>query len=139
MKFSSPIVALVSLLAVTNAIPTNDTVRRSANDTVRRWTNDTVRRSANDTSRPVYIARQEENNSHAGGGVAFSASPVAGAPRPTGTGGSVLNFMGSSPCSADGAVICEGRRLYGVCHQGAVTFRPVPKGKACVGGEIVGN
>ncbi|KAF2212603.1 hypothetical protein CERZMDRAFT_97101 [Cercospora zeae-maydis SCOH1-5] len=131
MKFSSSIAALATLSALTSAIPTNNTFHG--------WGNDTVPR--------VKAARQAEMSPANGGGPAFFNGTAPGVPRPTGTGvphptGTGVptrKFMGLSPCSTNGAIVCSGTRIYGVCNQGAVAFHPVPRGKACVRGQIVGN
>lgn len=46
---------------------------------------------------------------------------------------------GSSSCPVDGAVVCNGPNLFGLCNFGHVVWQQVALGTACEGGKIVGT
>lgn len=46
---------------------------------------------------------------------------------------------GSSTCPVDGAVVCNGPNLFGLCNFGHVVWQQVALGTACEDGKIVGT
>lgn len=72
-------------------------------------------------------------------GLAPSYPPI---PYPTGVAPSLAPVpipTGSSTCPVDGAVVCNGPNLFGLCNFGQVVWQPVALGTACEDGKIVGT
>jgi hypothetical protein len=62
---------------------------------------------------------------------AAPAAPVAQAPKAPSTGGSA-----GGSCSEDGAIVCSGEDMFGICSGGSAVFQPVAAGTKCSNGQI---
>ncbi|KAF2168851.1 hypothetical protein M409DRAFT_52852 [Zasmidium cellare ATCC 36951] len=72
----------------------------------------------------------------------LSVSSLPPIPYPTGVAPSyppVPVATGSSTCPVDGAVVCNGPNLFGLCNFGHVVWQSVALGTACEDGKIVGT
>ncbi|KAK4499858.1 hypothetical protein PRZ48_008044 [Zasmidium cellare] len=70
------------------------------------------------------------------------ASSLPPIPYPTGAIPSYPSVpvpTGSSTCPVDGAVVCNGPNLFGLCNFGHVVWQSVALGTACEDGKIVGT
>lgn len=58
-------------------------------------------------------------------------------PKAPSTGGSTGGSTGpGTPCSEDGALLCNGESQFGICSNGKVVYQPVAAGTKCSGGKI---
>ncbi|KAI5358519.1 hypothetical protein Slin15195_G109670 [Septoria linicola] len=105
---------LSGLLALASAAPTRDHIRRDIND------------PGHKVEAPSRV---------------YAAYPTGTAAiYPTGTGRPIVPTpTGTTSCPVDGAVVCNGPELFGLCNFGSVVFQPVAAGTACENGKIVGT
>lgn len=118
MKFSlAAIIGLSALLAT--AAPVDEQIKRAP-----------IRRQA-------YSTGISSSAPYATGYAASTGAYSTGALYPTGTAAPYPLSTGTS-CSTNGAVVCKGESMFGICNWGKVqTFQPVAAGTKCVNGEIV--
>ncbi|CAK1368349.1 unnamed protein product [Cercospora beticola] len=128
--------ALATLLSfsLTSAIPTNNEPNNKPH--IRRSLTGVAFKPLNQEFYPV------GNPPNTGGEAAGPNYPLPtgtapGIPYPTGTSSPFPIPTGSLPCTTSGSVVCAGPKLFGLCNNGAVSFRPVAPGTACLNGKIV--
>lgn len=111
MKFS--LAATLGLSALAMAAPVDDQIKRLP-----------YKRQASSALATGYAAPTGSYSAAATGGY-----------YPTGTAAPYPISTGTS-CSPNGAVICKGEDMFGICNWGKVTFQSVAAGTKCVNGEI---
>ncbi|GIZ49790.1 hypothetical protein CKM354_001281600 [Cercospora kikuchii] len=128
--------ALATLLTLTSAIPTNNNNEPNNKPHIRRSLTGVAFKPLGQEFYPVANNPPYGNpRNPAGYPVPTGTAPAV--PYPTGTSSPFPIPTGSLPCSTSGSVVCAGPKLFGLCDNGAVSFRSVAPGTACVNGKIV--
>lgn len=131
MLFSSSLTLVATLLTLTTAIPTNNEPNNKPH--IRRSLTGVAFKPLNQEFYPVGGNAIGNNPPYA----AIPTGTAPGVPYPTGTSSPFPIPTGSLPCTTSGSVVCAGPKLFGLCDNGAVQFRPVAPGTACLNGKIV--
>ncbi|PIA90676.1 hypothetical protein CB0940_10989 [Cercospora beticola] len=126
--------ALATLLtfSLTSAIPTNNEPNNNKPH-IRRSLTGVAFKPLNQEFYPVRNNPPSANPPYA----AIPTGTAPSIPYPTGTSSPFPIPTGSLPCTTSNSIVCAGPKLFGLCSNGAVSFRPVAPGTACLSGKIV--
>jgi hypothetical protein len=80
---------------------------------------------------PPAAASADTPKAPAAAAPAAPAAPAAQAPKAPSTGGSA-----GGSCSEEGAIVCSGEDMFGICSGGSAVFQPVAAGTKCSNGQI---
>ncbi|PPJ51667.1 hypothetical protein CBER1_08766 [Cercospora berteroae] len=134
--------ALATLLTVTltSAIPTNNNNEPGVNNKppIRRSLTGLAFKPLNQEFYPIPNNQPYANNPPNPSGHPLPTGTAPSIPYPTGTSAPFPPIpTGFTPCTTANSIVCASPKLVGLCENGAVSFRPVAPGTACVNGRIV--
>lgn len=135
MLFSSSLTWVATLLTLTSAIPTNNEPNNKR--PIRRSLTGLAFKPLNQEFYPIPNPPYA-NNPPNPAGYPLPTGTAPSIPYPTGTSAPLPPLpTGSLPCTTPNTIVCSGPKLFGLCSNGAVQFRPVAPGAACLNGKIV--